>query len=309
MATIQWFINVISPSSDEIVQISTSWNTIRNTIESNIDFVSFSKIIGSYIRGTKISPIDDLDLIFKLNCRDSTYLWEDSTQKKAKIYIHESSYNDHPLKYFSVFEGWRYYISPNKILNKVKSTIKDRYYQTTDISRRWECITTYFSSYDLTVDCMPYTWVKDNDFIFIPTSWNDLYWKKSNPDQDKKSINELNDNEHFNWKFKGVIRVMKYWNMNKNSWVRFRSYVLECIIYHALKWKTQLYNWTYTEILKSLIRDLYNKIYHNILDISWYDYIYYNLSNQQWEKIKWLLQILWNKINISEDEFISYLKS
>ncbi len=309
MATIQWFINEISPSSDEITQISTSWNVIRNTIESNIDFISSSKITGSYIRGTKISPIDDLDLIFSLNCRDSAYLWEDSTQKKAKIYIYEWSYDEHPLKNYTVYQDWWHYISPNKILNKIKTTIRDRYSQTTDISRRWECVTTYFSSYDLTVDCMPYLWVKDNDFIFIPTSWNDLYWKKSNPDQDKKSINELNDNEHFNWKLKWVIRIMKYWNMNKNSWVKFRSYVLECIIYHALKWKTQLYTWTYTEILKSLIRTLYNNTNHNILDISWYDYIYYNLSTEQWGRIQWLLHTIWNKINISEDEFISYLKS
>lgn len=309
MATIQWFINEISPSSDEITQTSTSWNAIRNTLESNIGFISSSKLTGSYIRGTKITPIDDLDIIFKIDCSNSTYEWSDATQKKAKIYIQDWSYDEHPLKNYSVYQDWKYYISPNKILNKIKETIKNRFTQTSDITRRWECITTYFTSYALTVDCMPYTWVKDEDFIFIPTSWNDLFWKKSNPENDKTKINELNDSEHYNWKLKGVIRVMKYWNLNKNTWVEFRSYVLECIIYYALKWKSELYDSSYVDILKSVIGYLYNKKYHNIIDIPWYDYISYPLSDEQWKRIQWLLQILWDKLKISEDEFITYLKS
>jgi len=63
------------------------------------------------------------------------------------------------------------------------------------------------------------------------------------------------------------------------------------------------------DILKQVINSFYNKQYHNILDIPGYDYIYYDLSNEQWQKIKWLLETLWSKLKESEEDFISYLKS
>ena len=156
---------------------------------------------------------------------------------------------------------------------------------------------------------MPYTWVSDDEYILIPTSGNNLYWKKSNPDLDKAKIDELNSPEHFNWKLKGVIKVMKYWNKYKNTWVKFRSYVLECIVYYALKGNPFVYTASYTDILKQVIKYLYNKQNHNILDIPGYDYIHYNLTDEQWQKIKDLLNILWSKLSESEEDFISYLTS
>lgn len=310
MATIQWFISEISPSGDEISQVSTSWNTIRETIEWNLDFIWSSKLTGSYIRKTKISPIDDLDIIFHLKWMWDTYLeWKDTEQKECKIYIKSEKYKDHSLKSYVSIENDKYYISPTKILNKIKAVIKERYPQTEDIAKRWECITTYFPSYDITIDCMPYTWVSWETYILIPTSGNNLYWKKSNPDMDKDKINELEDENHFNWKLKWVIKVMKYWNKKKNSWISFRSYVLECVIYYSLKQQSESYNASYTDILKIVIKYLYNKKHHNILDIPWYDYIYYKLTDEQRQRIKWLLEILWNKLTTSEDDFISYLKS
>lgn len=309
MATIQWFIGEISPSSDEITQISTSWNTIRETIEWKLDFVSSSKLTGSYIRKTKTSPIDDLDVIFHLKAWNTNIEWKNSEQKECKIYMKDEFYNDHPLKNYVTLENNIYYISPTKILNQIKTVIKDRYPQTTDIAKRWECITTYFPSYDLTIDCMPYTWVSWESYILIPTSGNNLYWKKSNPDMDKEKINELDDENQFNWKLKWAIKIMKYWNKKKNTWVSFRSYVLECIIYHSLKWKSESYSASYTDILKIAIKYLYNKSHHNILDIPGYDHIYYKLTDEQRQRIKWLLETLWNKLTTSEDDFISYLKS
>ena len=309
MTNIKSFIQDISPDQDEREQIATSGKTIRETIEWKLDIISSSKLTGSYIRHTKISPIDDLDIIFCIKAGDTYIEWIDLKQKKWKIYIKDGSYDSHPLKDYAVYSNGKYYISPNKILNKIKSCIAETYSTTSDIKRNWECVTAYLSSYDLTIDCMPYIRVSDKNYILIPTSGNDLYWKKSNPDLDKEKIDELNNPEHFNWKLKGVIKVMKYWNKYKNTWVKFRSYVLECIIYYALKSQSWLYTASYVDILKQVINYFYNKQYHNIPDIPGYDYIYYDLSNEQWEKIKWLLETLWSKLNESEEDFISYLKS
>ena len=307
MATIKSFIQNISPNQDEIEQISTSGKAIRDAIEWELDIVHSSKLTGSYIRHTKISPIDDLDIIFKINAGNTSIESHNSEEKEWKIYINEWYYDTHPLKEYTTYYNYKYYISPNKILNQIKSCIAEKYSTTPDIKRNWECITTYLSTYDLTIDCMPYIWVSNKSFILIPTSWNNLYWKKSNPDLDKEKIDELNDYEHFDWKLKGVIKVMKYWNEHKNTWFKFRSYVLECIVYYALNSQVWLYTGTYPEILKQVIKYFYNKKYYNILDIPGYDYISYKLTDEQWEKIKWLLYDLNNKLDTSEDAFISYL--
>lgn len=307
MATIKSFIQDISPSQIEIEQISTSGKAIREAIEWKLDIVCSSKLTGSYIRHTKISPIDDLDVIFKINAANTSIEPYNIEEKEFKIYIKVWYYDTHPLKDYTTYNNYKYYISPNKILNQIKSCIAEKYSTTPDIKRNWECVTAYLSSYDLTIDCMPYVWVFGKNYILIPTSWNNLYWKKSNPDLDKQKIDELNDDEHFNWKLKGVIKVMKYWNKYKNTWVKFRSYILECIIYHALKWQSWLYNELYTNILKHVIKNIYNKTYHNILDMPGYDYIYYNLSDEQWKKIQWCLEDMQDSLS-SEDDFISYLK-
>ncbi len=309
MTTIKSFIQDISPDQDERDQIATSGKTIRETIQWKLDIISSSKLTGSYIRYTKISPIDDLDIIFHIKAGNTYIKWYDFKQKEWKIYIKDDSYDTHPLKDYAVYSNGGYCISPNKILNKIKSCIAETYSTTPDIKRKWECVTAYLSSYDLTIDCMPYTWISDEDYIVIPTSGNDLYWKKSNPDLDKEKIDELNNHEHFDWKLKGVIKVMKYWNKHKNTWVKFRSYVLESIIYYALKDNPFLYTESYIDILKQVIKHLYNKTSHKVLDIPGYDYIDYELTNEQWERIQWLLETLWSKLNESEEDFISYLKS
>lgn len=66
MTTIKSFIQDISPDQDEREQIAISGKTIRETIEWKLDIIRSSKLTGSYIRHTKISPIDDLDIIFRI---------------------------------------------------------------------------------------------------------------------------------------------------------------------------------------------------------------------------------------------------
>lgn len=311
MATIQSFLSEIAPSSDEISQVKTSWGAIRDAIEWKLDCITSSKLTGSYIRWTKISPIDDLDIIFYMKWMGDTYLdWKNSDRKECKIYIKSDKYETHPLKNYVTIKDSKYYISPNKVLNQITAKIQEKYATTPNIKRNWECVTAYLSSYDLSIDCMPYTWVTDENYILIPTSWNDLYWKKSSPAIDEEKVNELNDVNHFNGKFKWVIRIMKYWNKHKNTWVKFRSYVLESWIYQILKNKPSLYNSSYLELLKEVIKSIHNEPYHNItLDIPGYDYVLHPLSDDQWKKIQWILETSWNKLNLGENNFITYLKS
>ena len=91
-----------------------------------------------------------------INAKDTSVEWEDLERKECKIYINTGFYNEHPLKYFAVSQNGKWYISPNMVLNKMKAKIKERYSTTPDIKRNGEAITVYLSSYDLTIDCVPY---------------------------------------------------------------------------------------------------------------------------------------------------------
>lgn len=293
----------------EISQISTSWNAIRATIEGKLDFVCDSFLTGSYIRRTKISPIDDLDIFFKVDAGWTNYQWTSSSKNECKIYITTAYPALHKLYAYSTLENGIYWVSPTKIMNEIKRKIAEKYSTTPDISRNGEAVTVYLSSYGLTIDCVPSIEVNREEFIFIPTSGNNLRWKKTNPKIDKSRIDSLDDVAHFNGKLKWIIKLMKYWNKRKNTWMKFRSYALECRIYQILKTKTNFAD-GYADILREVIKGIYNDTSYNFVsDIPGYAYIQHSYTEDQWSRIKGLLETMWQKLNVSEDDFITYLKS
>jgi hypothetical protein len=89
---------------------------------------------------------------------------------KYRIYIQSDKYDTHPLRDFAVYKDSAYILSPNKILNNIQKCIDTTYKSTSDIARDGECITVYLSSYDMTIDCIPYIGVIDESYYLIPTS-------------------------------------------------------------------------------------------------------------------------------------------
>ncbi|EKD44780.1 MAG: hypothetical protein ACD_71C00007G0002 [uncultured bacterium (gcode 4)] len=305
------FVADITPSQVEIDQISTSWNAIRDTIKNWMDIVWDSFLTWSYKRKTKVSPIDDLDIFFNISAGNIVYevlaSWDFMLYAKSSI-----PYSEHSLREYLTYNSnkVRYELSPIKVLNAFKTRIKTAYPTTSGIVRNGQCITVYLSSYSLTIDCVPYMGVADEDFFLIPKWWVDLYWKKANPKIDEEKINKLNDVEHYNGKLKWVIKVLKYWNKYKNSGVSFKSYVLESLIYHALNKNTN-YSLSYVEILKIALRFVYENVdvHRNIRDIPDYEYMYYDLDSIQKERLKSALSTLFDKLELSEDTFTTYLNS
>ncbi len=305
MVSIKSFLEDITPNQSEILQASTSWTKIRDTIEKKLDYINHSQLTWSYKRHTKISPIDDIDIFFQLFAGNAT-LEHWYSNDKYRVYLDEGVYNIHILKDFTVYYNSKYYLSPNKILNSIKRAISESYTSTPDIGRNGECVTVYLSTYDMTIDCIPYMTVNDKEYYLIPTSWNDLYRKKTNPQLDENKINELNDSNNFNGKLKDIIKIMKYWNKYKNPTMKFKSYLIECIVYRALLFKSK--NITYIEMLKFVIESLQFKMHRATLDIPSYEEIPYNLNDMQRDKIKRSLWEMLQKLNQSEDSLIAYLK-
>jgi len=305
--SIQSFINSITPSSDEIEQISISWWNIRSTIESKLDIFWWSKLTWSYSRRTKIKPIDDLDIIFKLKAWNTTF-WESSESWRYYVTINSWFENSHPLRNFTNYNysDGKYYISPIMITNKMVEKIKETYSTTPYIKRNWECVTVNLSSYELTIDCTPYIWVTDESYILIPAWWNNLYWKKTNPENDIEVTNKLNSSECYDWKYKWVIKLMKY----RNEYVapyKMRSYVLECAVYSAI-WVNyfSLLNDDYRTILKWIVFYLIYNRNQMVKDIPWYEYLSFWFTDYQWAKylegLNKFFKILW----IDDDALINY---
>ena len=69
------FIQEISPTQGEISRISISWNEIRETIQQKSEIINYSFLTGSYSRHTKIHPIDDLDIFFRIDF-SNTWYWD-----------------------------------------------------------------------------------------------------------------------------------------------------------------------------------------------------------------------------------------
>ncbi len=296
------FINEISPKNSS--QISISWNKIRDTIKSKSSIINSSFLTWSYARSTKIDPIDDLDIFFNIKFSNTEIK---NTDKWILILTKIWTYDSHQLKNYTVFDDKlkRYIISPIQLINHIWKIIKETYISTNEQNRNWECYTVYLSSYNLTIDCVPYAWVTEQDYNLIPKWWNNLYWKKTNPKKDQEIIQETDN--LYNWKLKWIIKVMKYWNKNKNTSKKIKSYILECLIYYAFQKKCNK-NMNYVELLKNTIEYIYNNIenYCNIIDLSWYDCMHYTVDK---DRVKLKLQDLYNKLSFWETKIIDYLKS
>ncbi len=300
-----WFINYISPTQKEIEQLRISWWIIRNTIINNSEIISQSYLTWSYKRWTKISPIDDLDIIFNVNF-GNTHI--ENYNSLTYIALNYWTYENHQLKNFSVWDNniEKYIVHPVKIINHIWNIISSRYTSTENKWRNWECYSVRLSSYNLSIDCLPYTWVKNEDYKLIPYWWNNLSWKKTNPRLDEEKLNILNN--EFNWKVKWVIKIIKYWNKEKNTTKKFKSYILESLIYRAVK-KNCYSRYSYTEILKEVVQYIYWNVekHRNIKDICGYDFMHYSLDTYQINNLKNKLEILYSKNNIWEEALVDYL--
>lgn len=289
------FIDEISPKN--INTISVSWNEIRDTIYKNSNIISNSFLTGSYIRHTKIHPIDDLDIFFEINL--SWLELEEYENGKFKIlsvgnnYLYEAEIDN------------KKYLSPIKIINHIWDIVKARYPNTKEQWRNWECYTAFFSSYNLTIDCVPCILLRSGDYL-IPYWWNNLFWKKTNPKIDEEKIDELN--KYYDKRLKGVIKIMKFWNKKYNN-SRFKSYHLECLVYYWFQEKCNV-SMSYIELIWNILKYIHFNIknYWNIIDLPRFNYMYFNFSDNQKKTILGLLSEFYSTLQYWEEYIVSYLK-
>ncbi len=226
-AAFRQFCGNISPSKFERQKASDSHNYIRQVLANrNVRDPSFPRIqrdflIGSAVRWTKISPLDDIDVFTVMDGSGLSYI--ENGQIVPSI-IESSGKLPNPLYDLLDWDGM---LNSVKVLNKFRDTLKLTY-PDSKIGRDGQAITVHLSSLGFTIDIVPAFYIQpiliDAPRYCIPMGHNIRDWKITNPDLDKARVHAAN--KIHNGMASHIIMFIKYWNKCRNR-NRLSSYHVE----------------------------------------------------------------------------------
>ncbi len=223
----------INLDHERISQGSKSHTYIREILankritDSSFPWIVDDFLSGSYARGTKLHPLDDIDVMIILDGTglipvglDATHYVRGNAEGKNSP-VHNHLGYDNLLNSHSVLEAFQKALA----VSHPDSTIK----------KHGQAVNVKLSSYDLGIDIVPCFHVKprdttQQDFYYIPLGDNNPGWLKTNPQIDANISKRLHDLH--NKKLKSVIKLLKYWNREKN-FDRIRSYHLEAVAWYV----------------------------------------------------------------------------
>ena len=204
----------------EVSKVSTAKNNLIDVINNKAEYrklplaESFN-LIGSYKRGTKITPLDDVDIFYTLGkAKKYSDNWHSIT--KCSFDFDESFMDENSN------------ISSLIILNLIKKEIFETY-SSSQVRRNQEVVNVYLSSYEVGFDIVPVWEIENENYYLMPIGGGKSKWKRTNPFNDEYIINNLN--KKHNELLKEIIKIMKYW-FKKKRIKSPRSYHLEAIIYY-----------------------------------------------------------------------------
>ena len=226
-AAFQQFCSSISPSKFEREKASVSHNYIRQVLTNqNARYPSFPRIqrdflIGSAVRWTKISPLDDIDVFMVIDGSGLCYIQNGQIVPST---IEGSGKLPNPL--YDLLDPDNL-LNSVKVLNKFRDALKVTY-PDSKVSRDGQAVTVYLSSPGFTIDIVPAFYIQplleDSPRYCIPMGHNIRDWKSTNPDLDKKSVHDAN--KVHNGIASHIVLLFKYWNCYKNR-NRLSSYHVE----------------------------------------------------------------------------------
>ncbi len=217
----------------QISQASTSHTYIRDllTNKSEYDatfprFVDGDFISGSYGRGTKTPPLDDIDVMMPI---DGTGFSPIRNGQPWSATVRSSGKLGNPLLDQLSPNGL---LSSRRVMEIFHEGIKESYPNST-VAKDGQAINVWLESYSLGIDIVPCFHVVpldgSQDVYYIPTGSNSEGWTMTNPKVDQKILDALH--ERHDKKLKPVIKLIKVWNGLKNAH-RINAYHLETICYY-----------------------------------------------------------------------------
>ncbi len=213
---------------------STSHTYVRDLLQNKADRdISFPWMIngdflsGSYARGTKIYPLDDIDVIMVL---DGHGLFPIENGMYLDAAVRGSGSPGSPVGNYTDANGL---ISSQKIMEIFHNALKETY-PNSQLRKHGQALNIWLESKKLGIDIVPAFHIQPNngtqDYYYIPAGNGRTDWIKTNPKIDEAICNIL-DSRHDN-KLKPVIKLLKHWNQVQNAG-RLESYHLEVVAWHV----------------------------------------------------------------------------
>ena len=224
-------VNIESVDSDNAKKSRDYLLNQIHIIASNGGFVplatSFDVSFGSFSRKTKITPLDDIDVIIGLNGNGGSMF-----KQKWDNVIVEIDRNSTNLALKNLCDKDytnKYILNSNKVKNKLLSELKKiPNYSKAELHARGEAVTLNLKSYSWNFDVVPAFYYTDETtkkgYYLIPNGNGN--WKITNPKFEQDRVSKLN--VRFNNTVLTTIRLLKYWN-RRGKMPNFTSYVLETI--------------------------------------------------------------------------------
>lgn len=227
-------VNKINLSQPQITQGSRSHQHIRELLDnkwrSNERFpwlVDGDFLSGSYARGTKISPLDDIDVMMILDGHGLVPLYNGIPLEAE---VRGNGYAGSPIIQHFNASG---HIDSTSVLRIFQEALRDTYPNST-IRKDEQAVNIKLDSYGLGLDIVPCFHIVprdgSQDMYYIPMGRGDGRWKNTNPKIDEEISNLLH--ARHNEMLKPVVKLLKYWNRLQNGDC-LRSYHVEVLAWYV----------------------------------------------------------------------------
>lgn len=230
--------DTVNLTEAERTQASRSHTRLRDLIKSKAgnDQTLFSLIdgdflTGSYDRGTKIRPLNDVDLFLVL---DGTQLFVVENEGVAEVTVEGSTnfFNPLLLPRYLTSSG---YVSSHQVLLALRNALAQSY-PNSRIRRDGQAVNVWLDSYQMGLDVVPAFHLLPGDgrrdYYFIPQGHGSPWWIPTNPKVDADLVSKWD--EYHDRKFRPVVRLLKWWNVVRNQ-SRLRTYHLEVLCLHVFQ--------------------------------------------------------------------------
>ena len=215
------------------------------------------KGFGSFHRGTKKQPLDDIDQLFCFSAKEDMYYSEENEtftiniSSDNKLYSHLASTTNKTK------------LSSIKMVNLIVNSLSDISQYKNIPRRNGEAATLQSVSYDWNFDIVPcfFTSTDSNgkDFYLIPDGNGS--WKKTDPREDKKRSSKIN--QHLGGEILKLIRIVKYWN-KRQTMSNMGSYLLENMILDYFETNKPSYYIEHS--IRNILQYISNEIYNPVID-------------------------------------------
>jgi hypothetical protein len=220
----------LRPSEADSSRTTASFEYVRQRIVSLSingqlpNLLAPPSIAGSLTRGTKNSPIDDIDILVPMNGRGLTPIRNGLAVGTVHGTMQPSSLLS--SRYDDVFDRK----SSIRVMNDLRESLRASYPRS-GIGRDGQSVTVELSSYKMTIDVVPCLVVREwqqGELLWIPSGRNDPGWIATAPHVDNANF-RVETASHGPGVLEAVIRLVKYWN-SRQTQGQLRSYHMEVLV-------------------------------------------------------------------------------